>query len=252
MSMEHVIADAVREAGLGAPVHYERVTSSTNETALRLAADGAPEWTVVVAGHQTAGRGRLGRTWTSEPGQALLCSVVLRPDVEPADVGLLTLLGGVAMAEAARVSCDAVVRCKWPNDLLVSGGKAGGVLAESVISGDRLGHVVLGAGVNVRSAPADVPGATSLGGGDPAVLLSAFLWCFRQRYRPSEPGWGDEVLDAHRAVSATLGERVRAEALDGREIEGTAIDLDVHGNLVVEAGSSREVVGFGEVHHLRG
>lgn len=251
MSMERVIADAVREAGLGVPVHYEPETASTNATALRLAADGAPTWTVVVAGHQTEGRGRLGRSWVSEPGQALLCSVVLRPELEPSDAGLVTLLAGVAMAEAARVSCGAAVRCKWPNDLMVSGGKAGGLLAESSVADGKLEHVVVGAGVNVRSAPPGVEGAASLGGGDPAVLLSAFLWCLRQRLHPERPDWAAEVIAAHREISATLGRRVRAQTLGGREVEGAAVDLDAHGDLIVDRDGVREVVAFGEIQHLR-
>ncbi|MCJ7832697.1 MAG: biotin--[acetyl-CoA-carboxylase] ligase, partial [Actinobacteria bacterium] len=219
MSNEEAIREAAREAGLDAAVTYREVTESTNTTAMRLAADGADEWTLVVAGHQTGGRGRLGRTWMSEPGGSLLFSLVLRPDLAPADAGLITLLGGVAMAEAARVSCNASVTCKWPNDLMVEGGKAGGILAESSLVGDRLAHVVLGAGVNVGSAP-DVEGAASLGGGDPAVLLSAFLWCFKQRYKPGDAGFARDVVEAHRAVSATLGRQVSAEISDGGSITG--------------------------------
>ena len=93
MSNEEAIREAVREAGLDAAVTYREVTESTNTTAMRLAADGADEWTLVVAGHQTGGRGRLGRTWMSEPGQSLLFSLVLRPALAPADAGLITLLG---------------------------------------------------------------------------------------------------------------------------------------------------------------
>lgn len=249
MSNEQAIREAVREAGLRAPVTYREVTESTNTTAMQLASDGAPEWTLVVAGHQTGGRGRIGRTWMSEPGESLLFSVVLRPDLAPADAGLLTLLAGVAMAEAARVSCNADVKCKWPNDLMIGQGKAGGILAESSLAGDRIEQVVLGAGVNVTSSP-DVEGAANLGGGDPAVLLSAFLWCFKQRYKPGEPGFAGDVIEGHRAVSATLGREVKAETMNGRSISGTAVDLDNRGNLIVDADGVRETVAFGEVAHL--
>jgi BirA family biotin operon repressor/biotin-[acetyl-CoA-carboxylase] ligase len=249
MSNEQTITEAAREAGLETPVTYREVTESTNTTAMQLAADGASEWTLVVAGHQTEGRGRMGRTWLSDPGGSLLFSLVLRPELEPADAGLITLLGGVAMAEAARVSCNAEVKCKWPNDLMVEGGKAGGILAESSLQGDRIAYVVLGAGVNVRSSP-DVEGAASLGGGDTAVLLSAFLWCFKQRYKPGQPGFATDVVEGHRAVSATLGRAVSAETAGGRRVEGKAVDLDRRGNLVVESAGVRETVVFGEVTHL--
>lgn len=249
MSNEEAIREAVREAGLDGAVTYQEVADSTNTTAMRMAAEGADEWTLVVAGHQTGGRGRLGRTWMSEPGKSLLFSLVLRPEIAPADAGLLTLLAGVAMAEAARVSCNASVACKWPNDLMVEGGKAGGILAESSVVGDRIEHVVVGVGVNVGSAP-NVEGASSLGGGDPAVLLSAFLWCFRQRYLPGNQDFARMVIEAHRAVSATLGREVTARTSDGRSVVGLAVDLDDRGNLIVEADDRRETVGFGEIAHL--
>ena len=84
MLSEHALSRALEGAGLSAPVRFEEVTRSTQETASRLAEDGAPEWTLVAAGHQTEGRGRLGRTWKDEPGGALLFSLVLRPSLPPA------------------------------------------------------------------------------------------------------------------------------------------------------------------------
>src|SRR5438093_12004733 len=120
-SEELALRRALAEAGIDAPVHYENVTGSTNTMALALAAGGDPEWTVVAAGHQTGGRGRLGRGWVSEPGGSLLFSFVLRPSLAPERALLLTLLAGVAMAEACRLVGGAEVACKWPNDLVVDG-----------------------------------------------------------------------------------------------------------------------------------
>src|SRR5437763_13480806 len=93
------LARAMRRAGLDAPVHYDEIAESTNTIALDMAARGEPEWTVVGAGHQTGGRGRLGREWVSEPGASLLFSFLLRPRLPPDRALLLTLLAGVAMAE---------------------------------------------------------------------------------------------------------------------------------------------------------
>ena len=250
MSSEQAMREAAKEAGVVVPLRFEEVTESTNSTAMKLAYEGAEEWTLVVAGHQTGGRGRLGRTWISEPGQALLFSVVLRPELDAAQSGLMTLLAGAAMAEAARVSCAVKVTCKWPNDLMVGDGKTGGILAESAASDGRLDHVVLGVGMNVGRAPADVPGAASLSGGDPSVLLSAFLWCFKHLYHPTDPDFAPKTIDACRAVSATIGRKVRAQTLDGRAIEGVAIDLDERGNLLVDSSGTQETVGFGEIAHL--
>lgn len=252
MSMQQAMTRAAREAGIEIPLRYHDVTESTNTTALRLADEGAPEWTIVVAGHQTGGKGRLGRTWLSEPGAALLCSVVLWPDLEASRAGLLTLLAGVAMAEAARVACDAEVRCKWPNDLMVGERKAGGILAESAVAAGRLTHVVIGAGVNVAAAPADAPRAASLGGGDPAVLLQAYLSCLKQRYHPGDEAFAEELLEAYRRASSTIGRRVRAMTTDGRTIDGVATGVDASGNLLVESDGETEVVAHGEIAHLDG
>jgi len=137
-------------------------TGSTNADALELAAAGAPEGLVVVADHQTAGRGRLARTWEAPPGASLLVSVLLRPDLEPADAHLAVSAMAIAAAEAVAEVAPLHPVLKWPNDLLVMSGakydgrKLGGILAEAVIEGDRLGAVVVGLGLNVNW-PADLP-----------------------------------------------------------------------------------------------
>jgi BirA family biotin operon repressor/biotin-[acetyl-CoA-carboxylase] ligase len=137
---------------------------------------------------------------------------------------------------------------------MIRADKAGGILAESLVVNDRLEAVVIGAGVNVRSAPRGVEGAAALGdaGDDPSKLLTAFLFCLKQRYRPSEEGFGDDVISAYRGVCVTLGRNVRAETLDGRTVEGIAADVDDHGNLLVDDMNSgrREAVAFGQIEHL--
>ena len=127
---------AFADPGLEAPVRFDEVTGSTNATALGMAEAGAPEWTLVAAGHQTAGRGRLGRTWMDRAGAALMFSFVVRPPLEPERAGLIPLLAGAAMAAAIRDVAGADVRCKWPNDLLVGDAKVGGILVESSVPTD--------------------------------------------------------------------------------------------------------------------
>jgi BirA family transcriptional regulator, biotin operon repressor / biotin---[acetyl-CoA-carboxylase] ligase len=243
---------AIHAAGLRAPVHWDEVTESTNTTALELAAKGEPEWTLVVAGHQTGGRGRLGRTWVSEPGSSLLFSVVLRPRLDPERGLLLTLLAGVAMAEACRAVTGADVRCKWPNDLVVGERKVGGILAEARVRDGRFQHVVVGVGMNLRSAPASVEGATSLGDVDRTALLTEFLRRFRERYPPvGDDGFAHLVVNAYAPLSATLGKRVQATIGENEVVEGTALDIDPAGNLVLYTEQGRATVGFGEVVHVR-
>src|SRR5688572_1154875 len=137
-------------AGRFADVRWFAELDSTNRLAADLARAGAPDGVVVGADHQTAGRGRRGRTWESRPGASLLVSVILRP--APA---LVTLAAGVAAAEACEAVAGVEVGLKWPNDLLVDGAKVGGILSELVA-----GAAVVGLGVNLAWAPA---GAAHLG-----------------------------------------------------------------------------------------
>jgi BirA family transcriptional regulator, biotin operon repressor / biotin---[acetyl-CoA-carboxylase] ligase len=241
---------ALADAGLVAPVRADEVTGSTNATALELAEGGSPEWTLVSAGHQIAGRGRLGSTWEDGPDEALLCSFVLRPTLAPARAGLLTLLAGAALAEAAR-SLGAEVGCKWPNDLMTPDGKAGGILAEAAVAGDNLRHVVIGTGVNLGTRPPAVPGAATLPGVTPGTLLGRYLAAFARLYAPGEGRFAAGVLAAATAVSVTLGREVEAVRADGETLTGTAVDLDTAGGLVVDTARGTVTLAFGEVVHVR-
>jgi len=238
---DHALSRALEGAGLSAPVRFEEVTRSTQETAARLAEEGAPEWTLVAAGHQTDGRGRLGRTWKDEPGAALLFSLVLRPSLPPEL--------GSAMAEACDEVADQRAACKWPNDVLVAGRKAGGILAESRLAGDRFEFVALGVGVNLGAPPADLPEAGAVQAED-ADLLAAFLRAFAGRYEPAHPAFARTVAAAYRTRCATLGNRVRATTGRGAVVEGEAVDVDETGALLVRVADGTEAVRFGEVEHL--
>ncbi len=240
---------ALAQAGLVAPVHWHEVTGSTNATAVELAEAGAPEWTLVGAAHQTAGRGRLGRTWVDRPGAALMTSIVLRPTFAPDALGLLTVSAGAAWAEAASAASGLTVRCKWPNDLLADDGKVGGVLAESSVVGGDVAWVVIGAGVNLERP--QVPGAAALGDVDAGSLLGGFLERFRRSYELSAEAFADDAIRRWTAVSATIGRRVAAVGPDGRRREGVAVAIDEIGRLVLETPGGRIAVASDEVEHLR-
>ncbi|HXF58103.1 MAG TPA: biotin--[acetyl-CoA-carboxylase] ligase [Actinomycetota bacterium] len=259
MLTEHSVEEAARGAGVSAPVHFLPVTGSTNADLLRLAAQGAPEWTVVVAGHQEAGRGRLGRSWFSTEGASLLVSVLLRPSLAPEDAPLLTLLGGLAAAEACRAACGVDARCKWPNDLVVRERKLGGVLVEAGVRGGSVQHVVVGLGVNVAQRPDDFPRdlrplATSVamegGRADPVSLLRAFLAELGARYRADGANLRAEVLPAYRAVCATVDREVRALTTSGGTVEGRAVGVGDQGELLVATAAGVAAVRFGEVAHV--
>src|SRR5205823_5282828 len=179
---------AVRDAGIDVPPRFLESTGSTNSELVRLAAAGAPEWTVVAAAEQTSGRGRLGRSWVAPPDTSLAMSVLVRPTIDAADVPVFALAAGTAMAEACRRVATLDVRCKWPNDLVVGDRKLGGILCEAAVQGGRTLHVAVGIGVNVRQRPSDFPRelrrtATSLAiegaEGAGARLVAAFLSTFR-------------------------------------------------------------------------
>jgi BirA family biotin operon repressor/biotin-[acetyl-CoA-carboxylase] ligase len=166
-------------------------TDSTNSRAMEMAESGAPHGTVVVADSQTGGRGRLGRRWISPPGMNLYVSLLLRPDVPPAGATHLSLVAGVALADALE-GMGVPGGLKWPNDLFLGDRKAAGILAEMASDPDRVRHVVIGVGINVNMEPGDFPPeisgrATSLRirAGRPfprAELLARFLDAFAGLY----------------------------------------------------------------------
>jgi BirA family biotin operon repressor/biotin-[acetyl-CoA-carboxylase] ligase len=242
---EEALERALAAAGLSAPVRWDEVTESTNATALAMAVERTPEWTLVAAGHQTAGRGRAGREWWDRPGSALLFSIVLRPAWEPTMVGLVSLAAGAAMAGVASEASGVEVRCKWPNDLLVGASKVGGILGESQVSADRIAHVVVGVGVNLE-APQGIPAAGGIGPVSEEALLSAFLSSFRSLVE----GPSEAIVDRWRAVSATLGQHVEATTKGGGTDRGVAVDVDGTGALLVRTDAGQVRVAFGEIEHL--
>ncbi|MEP6973145.1 MAG: biotin--[acetyl-CoA-carboxylase] ligase [Actinomycetota bacterium] len=237
---------ALAAAGLDAPVRFDEVTGSTNATALELAEAGAPEWTLVAAAHQSAGRGRQGRIWDDRPGGALMFSFVLRPSALDAEhAGLISLLAGVAMADAIEQVARVEVLCKWPNDLLLSDAKVGGILVESLIADRTVRYAVAGVGVNLEP-PTGVEGAAGLGDVDPTALLSAFLRRFHDGYVVLPAG----VVEQWVAASATLGRQVEAVRMDGPSIRGRAVAVDERGALVIETADGPVTLTSGEVEHL--
>jgi len=212
----------------GRPVEHHAETASTNTRARALAAGlpaGAP-LPLVVADHQTAGRGRLGRSWSAAPGAGLLFSLVLRPPVPPAEAPRCVLIWAAAMAEVLGLLL------KWPNDLVdPAGRKVGGMLAElDGVGADRVPSVILGVGINVE--PPEDPALTQAGSlrglgrapADRAALLGALVRAV-DRVDPRDPAG----LDRWRARAHTLGQRVRVA---GRE--GVATGLRDDGALLVD------------------
>ena len=232
---------------------------STNTALVEEARRGAPEGLVLVADHQTAGRGRLGRTWSAERGAALLVSVLLRPALPIDEVPVVLMAAGLAGCDGVEAAAGFRPGLKWPNDLVVGDHKLAGLLTEATGGADP--GVVLGLGINVRAAayPAELAAeATSceevasrpVDRGD---LLVAFLTALETRYSTVLAAGGREAtLAAYRSDSATLGRRVRVELTSGPALEGNATRLADDGQLVVtdDAGADH-LVNVGDVKHLR-
>lgn len=238
-------------------VYLDR-TTSTNDIASRLARDGEPEGTVVVTDEQSAGRGRLGRTWVAPPNSSVLASVVLRPVLPPSLLAQLTMAAAVAVAEAVAKVARAVTEIKWPNDVLVEGRKLAGILAEAELAGDEVVWTVVGIGVNVNVSVPELV-ASPLRKGDPVEgceeiaplldatsllevcgkqvsredLLIALLEGFDARYRQLRHGDAHAVWQRWYALCSTIGTRVSISLTPGPRpaVVGTAEAVDSMGRL---------------------
>ena len=221
------------------------VTDSTQAEVQSRAMAGAPEGTVVTARHQRAGRGQRGHDWWDAPGQSLLCSVLLRPAGPPATVPQLSLVGGLAVAEALAASAGVSPRIRWPNDLLVDGRKLCGILAEAATGGGRVEHVILGIGVNLHQSAfpdALAERATSLRlltgrAPEAPTLLAAILERLGARYGEWRGGGFAAVRAAWLAHSTLPGPSVRLP--DGAT--GRAEDVGADGVLLARAPDGRLV-----------
>ncbi len=226
--------------------------SSTQDVARAEAEGGAPEGTVVLAEEQTAGRGRLGRSWVSPAGTNLYLTIVMRPDVER--LRSLSMVAPLAVAEAVEETAGLSPRIKWPNDVLIGGRKLAGVLIETELSGQAVRYSLVGIGLNVNldveRAPEIADIATSLKretGHEMSreAVLASLLNRFEALYIVAQQG--SAVHEAWRSRLETLGRQVRARF--GQQVEeGLAEDVDAEGSLILRRpDGSRVTVAAGDV-----
>lgn len=253
---------------------------STNDVAAEYARnieDPAPEFTVIATDTQTAGRGRLGRTWVATSGKSLAISIVIRPSsffAQPDALSWIPMIAGLAMTEAVQHELEGVsaavdeeyaahgptASLKWPNDVLIDGFKVSGILTELLADADA---VVVGAGVNLTLDEHDLPTLTSTSirlasGLTPNIdrLLSGYLAAFRVRYEAFLAAGGDAVtsglLNEVLTRCDTVGKPVRAELPGNQELLGTAVSIDANGRLVIDSTEGhRHSISAGDVTHLR-
>ena len=246
--MAPVIAKGLQTRWAGRQIVYLPSVDSTNRRARQLAAEGAPHGTLVIADEQTAGRGRRGRGWISPAGEGVFMSLILRPQSHPSEVARLSMQTALAVALSIAQTTGLDARIKWPNDIVCGGRKVCGMLLEMNADEQAVHDVVAGIGINVHQtqfAPEIAQTASSLDllSGQRvcrAALVRAFLEAFERTEALAAQG---ALMDAYRARSATLGQRVQVIAPAG-SFTGTALEVTDSGSLIVEdeEGQRREVL----------
>lgn len=253
---EKILHNLTAECPWRDTLHWYYATDSTNTQAKGLAREGAPHGTVLIAGQQTGGRGRMGRTFQSPDGQGVYLSVILRPGCKPEELMHLTCSVGVAMAEAVEAVSGIRPQLKWINDLVIGSKKLGGILAEMSVDKGLVEYAVIGIGINcLQSARdfhpeiAELATSLSLAAGRPIlpeVLAAAMveaLWRMDKRMLTDK----EAIMAAYKAQCITLGKQVQVIRAD-RIRTGTAVDLDADGGLWVRYDTGElENVSSGEV-----
>jgi BirA family biotin operon repressor/biotin-[acetyl-CoA-carboxylase] ligase len=251
------IEKGLTTAFVGRRVIYHRSIGSTNDVAKGLAARGAPEGTLVIADEQTAGKGRLGRRWLAPPGTSLLISLLFRPELAVHQAQRLTMICSLAVVEAIEAVTGLAAAIKWPNDIVVQGKKAGGILTELGATGERLDYAVVGLGLNVNldfgavEAMGELAAtATSLSQElGQEVSRLALLWRILEsvegRYQRLRAGelphdeWASRLVTLHNHVVVDTPEGVG---------EGWAEGVDADGALILRTnGGERQRVLAGDV-----
>lgn len=250
------IKDRLRTTLLGKNIHYFTHVDSTNNEAKKLAFQGAPEGTIVVAEAQNSGRGRLARGWFSPLAKGVWLSVILRPPFAPHQAPKCTLMAAVALTRAIRSFTGITCGIKWPNDILLDGKKLVGILTEMSAEMDAINHVVIGMGVNVNIRADEFPEelspiATSLliASGEPISrlgLLCVMLQELEMLYNQVLRDGFASVLEEWRSLSVTLGQTVNVVA-PGEQYSGVAITIDEDGALLVDTGQDIRKVVAGDV-----
>ncbi len=246
------VREQLKTAFVGRRIVYLATTRSTQDAARAEAESGAPEGTAVLAEEQTAGRGRLGRSWVSPAGTNLYLTLVMRPPIQR--LRSLSMVAPLAVAQAVEEATALAPRIKWPNDVLVAGRKLAGVLIDTELSGQSVRYSLVGIGVNVNldvAQAAEIAGiATSLRrelGREVSreMVLAALLNRFEALYVEAERG--PAVHAAWRSRLETLGRPVRV-TFGGQVEEGLAEDVDAEGSLILRRpDGSRVTIAAGEV-----
>lgn len=235
--------DMFTESVMGKKIIYRSVVDSTNKLAKILAEQGAMEGTVVLADEQTKGRGRFGRIWHSPNNFGLWFSIVLRPELEPQNLGILSLLPSVAIAQAVKDIYSKEVGLKWPNDVLLNHKKIAGVLSETKCCGEKVNFLILGVGVNLMQNKDDFPQdirnkATSMfieTGLKPhrIDILASILSNMNELYVGTERGGMPYLIEKWRRYAVGLGEQVIMQKGDDDIVTGKFENISIDGSAII-------------------
>lgn len=262
MLNQSTVSNVFRGEFIGREIYFFQSIPSTNDVALDIAKKrNDSEGLVIVADSQTQGKGRLGREWVSPPGVNLYFSVILKPDIPPAEAPLITLAAAVASASVLRTWKAVPARIKWPNDIMINGKKAGGILTEMRTSAGRIDTVVLGIGLNVNmrldNLPEEIRSATTTleiekgAPSDRLGILGGLLAGLDNAYKNLLNGNKRALINGWLSLNCTIGNRIIVRDR-GVTITGTAENIGQHGELIVRLDSGgTQVINAGDVTILK-
>jgi BirA family biotin operon repressor/biotin-[acetyl-CoA-carboxylase] ligase len=233
------IRGSLKTRSFGQGIHHTISVPSTNDVARQLAEAGQPEGTVVCAEEQTAGRGRMERTWVAPPYSSILMSIIVRPSVSLKHLGRLGMAFGLGLADAVQNETGLIALLKWPNDLMINGKKCAGMLSEAAFLGERVEHIVLGIGLNVNLNAASLTGALvqatsiadELGHPFSREVLIASILNHSERYYTRLVG-GEDLSEMWSSRCVTLNREICATTPWGEE-RGLAEAVDENGALLL-------------------
>jgi len=254
MLTAQMLRKGLKTRRFGSKVFCFEVIDSTNACARALASCWADEGTVIVAEQQTAGRGRMGRTWVANPFENLTFSVILRPDTPAEGINLLPLYAGVAVAEAIERATGLSVVCKWPNDLLVNDKKVAGILIEGSLKESSVEYVVIGIGINVnqREFPPEISStATSLiieGGKEYSRedLFREVMRSMEAHYKGLTSHGFQRIIPKWIDRSAMIGRRISVNQ-NGSILTGTVKGVNEQGALLLDVDGTQTTLHAGDV-----
>ncbi len=240
---------------VGTEICYFDVTDSTNTQAKSMGEGDAPNGTLVVAGKQESGRGRRGRSFESPAGTGIFMTLLLRPEIEPQNASMLTLVSALAVAKGIEHMVDLPVQIKWPNDIVINGKKVCGILTEMSAQMDYVNYIVIGIGINVGNEEfpeeiKDVATSIYLESGkhvNRAMLIEKIWEEFEDYYELYEKTQDlSSLVKEYDSYLVNRGQKVRV--LDSKEpYEGKAMGITDRGELIVDTWEARRLVSAGEV-----